>query len=91
MITDETLETSYSHFILGVENGDKQRLQAALTAAYPLIRAQVLSECAAVCDKIERVHRMPKDYEEDLVAEGAKECAQAIRALAEKGTDNGTL
>lgn len=70
MITDDMIEAARECLPAEIAGN----IHSALEAAYPLIRAQVLEEAAAVCDR----RFMGDNVREDLEA---KRCAKAIRGM----------
>lgn len=64
---------------------DAQRYaEAAVRAVYPLIRQQVIAECAAVCDGLEGMFTQKLENSVIQTWRSPKDCAAAIRSLKDK-------
>lgn len=92
MITDEMVEVAVDGIersLSAINGNDIGYAKAALTAAYPLIRKQILEEVATMLDVARRktvqdlsVNGLP-EVRRHTVAATLQDCAQAIRNLAE--------
>jgi hypothetical protein len=67
----------------GFTSEDHHAIRAMLERFAHLIRAEVLEECAGVCEQpVDEIQ--VTDDESDLIYMDGRECAAAIRALKEK-------